>query len=437
MKNRFKLLFAAVALIAFTTACQKETTGKSNPEEGEKTSVSLTIITDQATPTRGAGDETEIKTEGEANIATEKGVKIYVFKESGMLDFSGERKLVSNGPGGLYTLSEPFEITAGNRYFYVFLNDDRAVTTPENMESFMRTAIPTPYDRNVPAIADPTTFFLMGTLWPEITDVAAGGTTDAPVRIELGIGNLASKVQLTNIDYVTKNSTLKGKFTEGRYRLGGLPLNIHNVGVSKGYEKPTGQGVLVTSYVHNKEYSVEDYLLTMDNDAWKVVANPFYATENTTAPNNKSLQYFGNTSFVQIETVYIPDNSEVYDGTTGELSSRTADYQGTFWTGEVDKVRRIYDADPTTTIKGIENVKEYKDGKNYHKFAIFDKNETDDVIRNRVLRNHYYEFTVNAFNDLGAKDKEVLPNEIVPTKTTVEVNVKILDWSKVTGTVDL
>jgi len=84
-----------------------------------------------------------------------------------------------------------------------------------------------------------------------------------------------------------------------------------------------------------------------------------------------------------------------------------------------------------------DSVREYAGGKNYHKFAIFDPNESEDLLRFRVLRNHYYEFTVTNFTKLGSHTSDVNPAEPIPTTTTVDVQVTVKNWDRVSSGIEL
>lgn len=435
MKKGLRFLPALAALTLLVWGCQKENNNGIAPDSGEETVVSLVVTAEQLAPTRGAGEQTQDPTESENTIDPNAGLKVYVFKPNGVLETAKALTLKDNNDGTFTT--EQLVLKSGDHYFYVFANDSRGLLTAADKKSFTTTNIATAYDTecNIASIAADKKF-LIGTLWSQKTTVKPGGTEAEPVKVELQIGRLASKVNVAEFNYtVAEESGLKGKFSEGKYRMGALALNIYNVGECGESALPTTDGVLVTSCLHNAPYTTANYLLAPE--VWKNAGEFFYATENTTALNANNEQLFGNTTFVQIETKYVPVANEVYDVATGGIAAEFTG--GTFWTAQYENKRLIFNGDPRNNefFPGVSDVKEYTDGLNYHEFPVYDAKEKEDVLKNRVLRNHYYEYKITKINDLGSPSKEPDPTKPIPTTSTVEVSVKVLKWSKVTSEVEV
>lgn len=468
MKNKFKLLSAVAAFGLLATACSNsnEETPASGGNKGEKGFVQLTI-TSEIPASRGSSGEQAATTE-ESKIDAAKGLKVYVFNEDGSLDYASTSNLVLTETGAntnIFT-SSAFEVAAGNKFFFVFANDAQSggkIAAPtSNMEVFMKKAVATV---NAGGALDITTdnSFLLGTLWQEVKLAEAGGTAAAPKHVNLKIGRLGSKVNLKAINYVKHaDSDLQGAFqnSDRVYRIGSMPHNINTVGVHEGLNIPAGNpAVLVTSYVHNSvayigtpptaTFNSTDFIQYAA--AWKTaVDQPYYTTENTTGRDAVTgQQYYGNTTYVQIETLYKPVAAELHDPAT-LIAGEAVAADGTFYSAMIKSSstltsiagkRVLFTANPTegTPHADIDQttVLKYTEGKNYHKFPVFDTNESDDVNRNRVLRNHYYEFDVTSFKDLGSHVETVDPWEPIPTKTTVDVQVEVKGWDKVSGSIGL
>lgn len=460
MKHKFKLLCAVAALGILATGCSKDGSDTVTPpvNNGEKGFIQLTVSSLVPDTKAGAQGAQTATAEELAIIEGTGKLKVAVFTTGGIYDYAGTLDLAETTPGSKEYKSTPFEVTAGDLYFFVFANDvgDKITlpTSAMDMNTFMKQAVPAVYSgtgaaENMTLDIATDNRFLLGSLWQVSKLAAGGGTSTAPKTVELTIGRLSSKVNLNSIDYTSGNAELKGAFSAGKYRLGTLAKGIHTVGVHTGTNLPYGSntGVLVTSQKHNSPYviNVNDFNSTdfAQYTAFQAIngTNMFYATENTTARDESTgQQYFGNTSYIQVETVYTPKMSEVYDPADiagGALGTDATDYAaGTFWTGIYQGKRLIFNANPNTN-PDVTAIKEYTDGLNYHKFPIFDPSETDAVYKNRVLRNHYYEFDVTKINDLGSHTKDVDPKEPIPDKTTVDVKVTVANWDKVKSGIEL
>lgn len=451
MKNISKALFTLSLFGLALTGCNKEPgNGPDNTETGDKSRVTLTIK-NGVIATRGATGE-GTASEAESKVDHTKGIKVYVFNEDGSLDYASPAaaNLALTPVGGSSDVYESasFAVNAGKKYFFVFVNDPasggkvNAPTASMNMNDFMTQAINVVRDAStdVPNIAVNENF-LLGTLWAETEVAPAGGDEDEPATVALSIGRLISKVNLASVVNTTNNVSLKGTFEDATYRIGTLPMNIHTAGVHVGDKAPLigNNGVLVKSYVHGNEPLDKDAVTPTDFYRYSknfVAADvPFYTTENTNGGDANGVQYFGNVTYIQIETVYTPGD-EVYDP---EDLSQTTTFSGTtFYTARLNstKERLIFASNPHDAAApdadiDMDSVLEYVDGKNYHKFPVYDKNETSSVLRNRVLRNHLYEYKLTNFKDLGSPESEVDPWEPVPDKTTVDLEVTVKPWDKV------
>jgi hypothetical protein len=474
MKKNVKFLCVLSIFGLVVAGCSKEPAGNSVSQEGEKGSVQL-IITSKAPTTRGSIGE-ENATAAEVKIDGTKGLKVYVFNEDGTLDYAspGVLTLTETPSNSNVFKSEAFEVTAGDKYFFVFANDPASggkITAPTAttlVDDFLQQAVTTSGAGGALNIAQDNNF-LLGTLWKEKKLAPAGGTSAAPMTVNLTIGRLSSKVNLNAIDYSTTNADLGGSFSGGKYRIGSLPYKINTVGVHAGIPIPAGNNdVFVTSYVHNTNafvgtppavtFNTTDYIQysnfqdVLGDGVSTFNSNSFYTTENTSARDAATtLLYFGNTSYIQLETTYTPVQAEVFNPET--LVSNQPLGGATFWTAKIvnnpvttegqgiGAGKRIIITDPTSATLHADiipgSLLEFADGKNYHKFAIFDSNESDDVNKFRVLRNHYYEFKVTNITDLGSYTSDVNPAEPVPTSTTVDVEVTVKNWDKVSANIEL
>lgn len=471
MKKKVNFLFALATVGLLWTGCSNESeelVPNPNPETGEKSYVSLTIK--NGATTRSSENATE-ETEGfEAAITVADGLKVIVFNANGTLDTNAPNGGVAlTNTSGTY-VSDKFEVTSGTKYFFVFANDAAnkivAPTSAMTMTEFMEKTIAVALNAAHPTeLTNGGSKFLLGSLWGVPTTAPAGGTDTSPKHISLEIGRLSSKVKLATLDYTNKDADLKGTFADAKFRLGTIPKAINFVGMHEGTSLPTAAaGVVVTSAVHNASawndtdetnyyrfntVSPSTPSVSGEWPAAQAAGGFFYAVENTSG-NGVDMQRYGNTSFIQFETVYTPDATEIYDPATLTAYTGTLT-NNTFWRVRVKASSAngaagkwiIVGVDPTTVtlhadIETMTEYPQYVGGKNYHKFAIFDNKESNEVCKNRVLRNHYYEFNITKFNSLGEPTDKVDGNEPIPNKTTVDVTVTVKDWDKVeTGNVEV
>ncbi len=454
--NKIKFLAAFAALSLAFTSCNNEiddTTGiGGGNNNGEKSVISLTIKNGDAL-TRGAANNEGTASDEESAIDISQKLKVIVYNEDGTLDYASETIELSLVGTNTYSTNQ-FKVTIGNKYFFVFANDGNSgkiqIPTPgTSMKEFMMQVIEVSRASSSSDILDITqdNNFLIGSMWKESKSVIKTGTEIQPTKIQVGIGRLASKVNLAAVEYNIGNANLEGTFSNAKYRLGTISKKIYTVGVHEGTSLPTSDGVLVTSYTHNAgvvNTTGDDANFYRYSNTWANPASSFYVTENTTALNANKEQKFGNTTYIQIETVYTPNKTEIYDPTDLTSNHDLAEVDGkTFYTAILKSTgkRLIFkelpasgtahsDIDLTTILK-------YEMGKNYHKFVVFDPKESNDVIRNRVLRNHYYEFKLTKINDLGSHTSEVDPDEVVPTKLDVTLEISVKPWNKVSSDVEV
>jgi hypothetical protein len=183
----------------------------------------------------------------------------------------------------------------------------------------------------------------------------------------------------------------------------------------------------------------------------------FYAVENTTElqPLGEiKAQFYGNTTYIQIETVYTPDHTEVYDFVKNLVTNKYemkllaategTPWTGTFWSYGTGAARVLLNEDPKSDEADPQiiadlvdlataEILEYKDGKNYHKFPVQDPGETAGLYKNRVLRNHYYSYDVEGIVDLGSNTSDVDPTEPIEGETWLRIKVEVAPWDKVTN----
>jgi hypothetical protein len=133
---------------------------------------------------------------------------------------------------------------------------------------------------------------------------------------------------------------------------------------------------------------------------------------------------------------YFNDEDVLTKGVAGDIATGTTFYTIVKNKGLSNEVRMLFKDRPNDTQAEEENLSdifEYTNGKNYHKFPVQDNKETSSVIaRNRVLRNHLYEFSISTISDLGDWYDEVNPEQPIPEKNTViTVSAKVGPWDKV------
>ncbi len=455
MKESFRSAILAVAAIAIAgfAGCSKDNNGDRGPEgrkSDEKSFAQLVISTGNSGLTRAADENSDPASTEEStiNVSGTGDLKVFVFDADDVFDSAYELELTANTPSGTdpvtYT-SDPFQVTRGEMTFFIFANDiSGLITAPTigmTVDAFRELAVAA-YGADTDIDIATNDQFLMGTLWQGTTaTINSTGTIDSPQNIPMSIGRLASKITLASADPL--NTNLPGVFSGTTYRLGTVARTINTVGVFEGSLLPynPNSDVVVNSYLHNIPAAISATLdaAYLDYTSYKSPDSGefFYATENTTARSGAyNQQFYGNTTYIQIRTVFTPSSIYSPDDPATPISPVAT---GTsFWTAAYNGILMFFNGDPTGK-PGVDNdsIVYYTDGVMYYKFPVFDPGEEDAVIRNRVLRNHSYTFTVNIVRDLGTPTEPVDPTEPIIENGTVDITVTVLNWDKVTGSVDL
>jgi hypothetical protein len=491
-----KLFILAAALAVGLASCQKGPDNSGvDTKDGEIGYYSFRVKTAGAPgATRAADEGDQPATAKELTVVTGAGaLKVAVFDTEGVFETWGELELNEDGVGTNSYRSEnvsgeasTIAIPQGEHYFFVFVNDvNNKITRPAGgvaMDAWMKSEFGiTTFTDGRPMDIATDDKFLMGTLWKDqIKNAPTGGTADDPIEIPVTIGRLASKIAFKKVEKGTSN--MNGSFTNPKFRLGTISKSMFFVGVTNRTAYPyapyyisdteTGAATLVTSAKDEATatlgnvttdsqkpyaYNTTDFVTyggwnTINEGATGTDTDPYtfvYATENTTKRQDSSLeneeeepifddvQFYGNTTYIQVETTYNPvagtgETGEVYTVNGNAVGPKAAVFvEGTtFYTGVFNGKRLIFNESPAG-IDGISEVHTYTEGKNYHKFPVQDQRELDAVYRNRVLRNHYYEYAITKIVDLGSWDQEVNPEEPIDEITNVQLAVTIKHWDKV------
>jgi len=403
--------------------------------------------------------EIETATDLEKDFDRSK-IMLYVYDENGNLEFQEENITLPPDPDNSYTIT----ITTGTKYFYAFANTGNfSVTAKQSRGEFERQILDVVIEedealhKSLPTTAGNGTDrkFFLGTLWGVQTKIDAGVDYVNTKPITLDIGRNIGKVKLHGVllreDPSDTYSVLKGELgPDKEYRIGAVPQKSYLVGqyTGKTYPgSPTDEYSTVTSAVHTEGPGEENKPNTIFTSyPFKPVSelptgndpltDYFYLVENTTAIDDKGLQYFNNTTHIRLKTKYIPDPSEVWDD---ELTASGAQLEasGTFWTVIKDNQRYITNATPITSTPGVDplSIKKYENGLQYHLIPIQNPNldfAKKPELKNAVLRNHYYEIKILGIRDLGYAvddEGEIIP---IPVEQDVKVIIEVKDWSKIT-----
>lgn len=453
MKRKISLLFIGALAFLVLPGCSSDKHEGSEPispppSTGVNTVVEMKL-SDAGIMMRAAGEGEEPATPDEKQITGDITVLIYNASD-GKLELELSEELNSDK-------KVKFTIKSGRKYIYVIANQnvgepDPGVEVMSNRIDFEKQILDVAFSGSggkIPSITDPN--FFIGTLWGTEVQVAPGGTDKEPIKLTVKVGRTAAKAKLHKVEKGV-NSNRPGEFTEPYYRIGSVPKTYYQVGQYIGNTPPPEEGHgKVISAVHEEDWgyiddSNPDEPVYMQNEAftnytaWSTVTNLpedpldnfFYIVENTTAQDKYGDQYYGNSTYIQLRTKYIPASGEMVS--IDDLESPGTPQGDDFWIIVIGDNKYLVDNyDPENP--GMPEVKEYyyyKEGLNYHKFPIRDKAETDPEKMNAVLRNHYYEIAVNAIKDLGSPDEEVDPSEPLVSETEVEITIEVIDWSKIT-----
>ncbi len=481
MKNKFRLLMsAALAASLLFAGCAKDNGEGPDPDPtgGEVSRMVLTVqsLAEKTPGSRAAttGDEGQQADPNELTIYPAHGLKVAIFYESGLFAQAKEYALeLKEGSAGteeaVYSTptSDAITLAEGSYYFFVFANDaaDKIAlpTAGASMSEWMADEFAVDYTaQGVPDIVDldavPSKGFLLGTLWKEDVKAIAKTTSQEPQEVTLPtLGRLSSKIWVKQLKATTSttNPALSGTFSSAMYRLGAVALEMSNVGIvqTAGKNKPFDKGTIVTSYLHMAGHDSNKFR-DKAGSTWKAVSATveptangfFYASENTTGRtdnNDKNIlasQFYGNTTHVILELVYTPVSSEIlmWNGSawvTGGVLEET-----TFWSAGEGENRKIYNENPKSNDDKLAatgfaegDIHEYSQGKSFYVFPVNDPNEDDPIAKNRVLRNHYYEYTIDGIRDLGAPTETEVVDDDKPVEenTNLVLKISVGKWDKV------
>lgn len=441
MKTKILFLSTIILSTIVFSGCSNESDGPGPEPRGKEKEVTLSIKThDNNTKATRAGKDATSDEKTITGLA-----KVYVYDGDGKLEYRDEQ--VTLTPAKMdYTM----KITSGTKYFYVFANTGANISVKNTRVEFEKQIIETGFGlEDLPDLCKNANFF-MGTLWGVPVEIK-DDDGDGKEAIELEIGRITAKIKLISVEKDKENngfSIRPGTFTKSAYSIGGAANKAYAVGQYTGSLPPKNHSTY-TSAVHSKlpgtkdVPNIEDFIYY---STWKeITAVPptgpidqyFYAMENTTAKDLQNKQYYGNTTHIQLETIYTPTKEEIWNS---DLTEKGKDLitGTTFWTIIKDGVHYITNAEPTVLPDKDTKIKMYTDGKNYHVLAIADNDfKNDPVLRYAVLRNNYYEISVTGIKDLGDNEPITDPTIPIPDEVDVTATIKILDWSQVTqsGTV--
>jgi len=413
-------------------------------ERGEETQITLSLATGKKDTRAYPQTKADTQTPETAEAVIDGTVRIYVYDNAGQLEYYDENlELVDTGTPNLKESKNRIKITTGDKYFYVFANPTagnmKATSTRKEFERQIQTATFLSGTNDLPSFAE--TNFFMGTLWSPNAVTVAKNQGDNKNIVSLEIGRLVAKVKLWKVEKGSK-SVREGVFDEEKYRIGSVATDMYLVGQFTG-TMPPGAYTTVTSAVHSEPAVIsgsqnpkfvnypEFVNVTPLPTGTENMTNHFYVTENTTALDQMDQQYYGNTTYLQIETHYHPAANEIWKPDLSEKLGGSAAHDGTFYTIVKDGNLYITIQTPTVTPDDPKLLKEYTGGLNYHLLPIRDNSQTDDVNLNSVLRNSYYEINISDIRDLGDNTKTVDPNLPIPSKTLIDAQIKVVDWSKI------
>lgn len=426
------LMMAAVGLLAGFASCSSDDDdGGGGVIPGKTGYAELKII--DGIPATYASGETEPPIAGEIELSTE--MEIYIFDEDEKFE---SLKQVTYDDATKKTSS--FQVTSGNKYFYVFSNLPQPIPMPNVGDArvdFEKSIKIITIETDSTSISKRGKFFI-GTLYGSETTVAGTGTPAVPEPLSISIGRIASKVNLISVPDNASGSAIKGGFSEKFYRIRSIPEKVYLVGQYQGSTPPPALGVQTISAVHEEAPLVggnpnpvfHDYDFTSTSN----INAPMYTIENTSKKDGTGNIYYGNTSYIQLRVKYTPDAGEVYriDGSTGGVVPGN----GTFYTGILNSSRHIFEADPSTNTD-VTSIKQYTNGIMYYNFPIKDISEATIELQTSIIRNHYYEVTVKSISNLGENTDLVDPEKPITEEKDVLVEVTVLPWSKITYEIEL
>lgn len=482
MKKNMRNLAVLFAALTFgLTSCSKEDPGVDNPGSDGTSTVQLKVYT-QANLSRAAGTDTQGTSGSEATLATKLFVVVYDDQE--VLETYEYLNHTAGTTDPLYagiSTTDKFKVKTGGKYFFVISDPAGALSSnyvtfvpPSSMSVFQDLVASTNQAMiNTSKVETANgTNFVNATLWPKLQTVETPiGNT--PLTLINEIGRLVGKTTL--VPFTDNNNlptTMAGTFSAPRYRMGTVAVDNYWIGRYEGTTPPPSIGhgqVISASYTFGYKQSA-DYtspegapkFYTQSTMQTPATAVFHYVNENTSKPDGTGKIYYGNTTHIQFQAKYKPDNSEVYDGTGTDKTNiglGTLDASGSFWTGYVDGKLVIFDQDPRKgtpldptddLVDDETDVRFYYQGYNQYRFPIRDRREATTSLQCRVIRNHYYEVKINSINHLGeplsGPDDPTPPgpdpdpvDPTIPIEDEVELDltIRVLQWAKISQGEDL
>lgn len=454
MKTERIYLGLLLLLAVLFAGCSEETLGSDTGPEtggGEEQEVSLQLkVFDEKGGVKAHGTRAMEGEEGTIN----GNVLVFVYNDKNQLEYN---EALSPNDDDAVT----FKIKTGKKFLYVFANPiaGKTIEAKPDRSDFERQVIEVAINNDLPDLAG--TSFLMGNLWgPEEISVAKPVKT-GDNEFTVDIGRLAAKVKLKKVvGDNTTYSNMRGKFIKPQYTIGSIPKKTFLVGqflIPQGGSlvlPPAAKHSVVESAVHNQPATESDKttqnpvftnyttFIPVDPGGDPDKTNPYYVVENTTAldATDNDNQYYGNTTYIRLKTVYVPDASEVYKADLSGLYDKPINQEGqTFYSCIYQNRRYLTIERPNHPDIDDDNIYEYEDGINHHFFPIMDNNQEDDLTIYSVLRNHYYEVDVTGIKDLGVGKKIEKEDPWIPIKKTVEVlvTVNVIDWSTISQSTEI
>lgn len=534
--NRY-FLIAAMGLGLFACTDDLDNNGGQNGNKGDGQLADVSIKLDfRGSRTKAAGDlpTGEYDDGGTAEESKVNRLRVIVTDENGIVEYNqlyeggeggeGENKLPDgiNGTGPTGTGdttpwegrgSIEFQIPTGLKTFYVYVNEEAA--TPDesageatdnardlNIGIGQNFTVPTAKKQNASYFADKAKgFHMSGWVKQDITTVAAGSANEVTVNVDRVVAKVSlhlaatydnddsdnNKVTLAsltagigNADLTFKSETTGDNTLYGTYR---FAYDDNNVRKTPYYsEVPTAdkdnyENIIVR---HNAGTGADD-LLGKVNNAYPT--HTYYCLENTHATYTK-----GNTTFVRIEAVMIPNEAVKFTYEAGSVNIEESDKEkpgtaetfylitkvqdpaenaeGQFLNNYMweDELENLFDtdgflednekgsvtdnsntADKIRVIRtklaslGYEFTEAYQDGKGYFYKAVNDMSDTNGKFTGKapVFRNDWYDLTINSIKLPGSPSPDFGGEEPLHPDTDVEMTVTIRQWNKVDHTVDL
>lgn len=444
MKTMIKYLMVICIMALGITACQNDDgpVEPNPPVKGKPTTVQLKLI--HGIPATYAAGGTELPSAAEKVIANT--LDIYIFDSDGLFENKVTKGRTQDGTNDIY-VTDTFKIRTGFKYIYVFSNAPSGITQPSigtNRITFEKEAAKVTFSADRPDIATDGQFFI-STLWGEKKEIQGTGTVTTPEVISLNMGRVAAKLEMLG---VVKNGSgsLKGEFSRPSIKVRSIPLYYHLIGQWSNAIPPAA-GASVISWAHDKVAEstgelpntndfLTEYAYSPEFNIETGKSIPYYVIENTTNPEVSNVgQQYGNTTHIYLKVKYTPDPSELVDPITGGAGTLPAD--GTFFTGDTEGGTIIFSSDPNgQPNSGLEDddvIKKFTEGFTYYRAAIADINETQNINKYRVLRNHYYGLRVTHITRLGEHDEESKwkPKDPIIEESIIDLQVTVLPWASV------